>query len=386
MNFKRVISIVLAICLIMGIAVGCGGNSTDLPNENTQNESSEGLNVKEENNNENLPNETPNEPAETPNEPAQTPNEPTETPNEPTQTPNEPTQTPNEPTETPTEPTETPNEPTETPTEPEQPDNSVTNEKKMIKNKELIKVLMIGHSFAVNSAQYVSQMVADFGGNLEITVLHYPGCTLEQHYDFYNNDEAVFQVYRNGYQINTESVTSKSVLEGEKYDFITFQGHSVAMDDIKTYEKLVPLWKIVKKHQPEAQFMIHQTWSLCWRRNIGNYPAKNIGRDQFTKVEKCFKEAAKRIGNVPIVTVGEAIQLAKESGDFSNDYGKRTSIYADEVSHLSDKGKYLAACVWAQFMYKDEIDVRQNTYMVSGVSQTERQKLAEIAYKVVMEK
>lgn len=57
-------------------------------------------------------------------------------------------------------------------------------EKKMIKNKELIKVLVIGHSFSNNSTQYASQMVADFGGNLEISSLYYAGCTLEQHYNF----------------------------------------------------------------------------------------------------------------------------------------------------------------------------------------------------------
>ncbi len=382
MNFKKIISLLLAVCLVMGVAVGCGTSQETAP----QNETSQGLNVNEENNAEENSTNASSEPTDTPNEQVETPSEPDKTPGESTDTPSEPADTPSEPTDTPSEPADTPSEPADTSSESSQPDNSVTNEKKMIQNKELKKVLMIGHSFALNSAQYVSQMVADFGGNLEITVLHYPGCTLEEHYNFYKNDEAVFQVYKNGYQMTTESVTSKSVLEGDKYDYITFQGHSVKMDDISTYEKLVPLWEIVKKHQPQAQFMIHQTWSLCWRRNLGAYPAKNIGRDQFTKVEECFNEAAKRIGGVPIVAVGEAIQIAKESGDFSNDYGKRTSLYADEVSHLSEKGKYLAACVWAQFMYKDEIDIRQNTFSGAGVSVTDREKLAEIAYKVVMEK
>ena len=355
MSLRKIVSLLLAVCLIMSFAVGCGGNQTSAPQENP-----------------NTSTETQSEPADTPSEPADTPSEPADTPSEPADTPSEPA--------------DTPSEPADTPSEPEQPSNNATTEKNMIQNKELIKVLMIGHSFALNSAQYASQMVADFGGNLEITVLHYPGCTLEEHYNFYKNDEAVFQVYTNGYQVNSKPVTSKSVLEGDKYDYITFQGHSVSMDEIETYDKLVPLWEIVKKHQPQAKFMIHQTWSLCWRRNLGKYSAKEIGRDQFTKVEACFEEAAKRIGGVSIVPVGEAIQLAKESGDFSNDYGKRTSIYADEVSHLSEKGKYLAACVWAQFMYKDEIDVRQNTFSGTGVSATEREKLAEIAYNVVMEK
>ena len=36
--------------------------------------------------------------------------------------------------------------------------------------------------------------------------------------------------------------------------------------------------------------------------------------------------------------------------------------------------------------YKDEIDVRQNTFSGAGIKSAERQKLAEIAYKTVMEK
>ncbi len=303
MNFKRIISLVLAICLIMGIAVGCGGNTADTPNDDT----SGAANV-----------------------------------------------------------------------------DDTSNEKKMIKNKDTIKVLVIGHSFSNNSTQYASQMVADFGGSLEISSLYYAGCTLEQHYDFYNNDEAVFQLFTNGYQVTKEPVTSKWVLENHEYDYIAFQGHSVSMDEIETFDKLVPLYEKVKAHQPNAQFMIHQTWSLCWRRNSGKYPAKNIGRDQFDKVEANFKIASERLGGVPIVPVGEAVQIAKEDYGFTNDYDKVTSIYADEVSHLSERGRYLAACVWAQFMYKDEIDVRQTGY-TGGVTRADAEKLAEVAYKVVME-
>ena len=305
MNFKRIVSIILALSLIIAVAVGCGENTNDMPNEDTSGTANVG---------------------------------------------------------------------------------SLSTEKKMIKNKDLIKVLVIGHSFSNNSTQYASQMVADFGGNLEISSLYYAGCTLEQHYNFYKNDEAVFQLFTNGYQVTKEPVTSKWVLENHEYDYIAFQGHSVTMDDISTFDKLVPLYEKVKAHQPNAKFLIHQTWSLCWRRNAGRgYSAKLLGRDQFEKVEANFKIASERIGNVPIVPVGEAVQLAKESGDFSNDYGKPTSIYEDEVSHLSSKGRYLAACVWAQFFYKDEIDVRQNTFSGAGVNINERQKLAEIAYKVVME-
>ncbi len=320
MKLKCIISLVLALALIMGIAVGCGGKTTETPNVNTGGEASGAPNTMD----------------------GQTGGA------------------------------------TDT-------DGTATTEKKMIQNKETIRVLCIGHSFSNNSTQYASQMVADFGGNLEISSLYYAGCTLEQHYDFYMNDEAVFQLFTNGKQVTTEPVTSKWVLENYEYDIITFQGHSVSMDDIDTFDKLVPLYEKVKSHQSNARFMIHQTWSLCWRRNLGKYPASKMGADQFEKVKENFEIAAQRLGNVPIVPVGAAVQLAKEEYGFTNDYDKTTSIYADEVSHLSEKGCFLAACVWAQFLYKDEIDVRQNTMVGVGGTAEERQKLAEVAYKIVME-
>lgn len=338
---KRIISVILVLCLIMGAAVGCGGETTEQPGNdvgsgnvenggsadggsteqggsNEQGGTSSGGSTEQGGTSNNLP--------------------------------------------------------------------PVAAEKKMIQNKEKIRVLCIGHSFSNNSTQYASQLVGDFGGNLEISSLYYAGCTLEEHYNFYVNNEAVFHLFTNGVQVTKEKVTSKWVLENHEYDIITFQGHSVNMDDIATFEKLVPLYEKVKAHQPNAQFMIHQTWSLCWRRNIGRYPAANLGRDQFEKVKECFKIASERLGNVPIVPVGEAVQLAKEEYGFSNDYGKASSIYADEVSHLSERGCFLAACVWAQFLYKDEIDVRQNTASGYGGTKSDRDKLAEVAYRIVMGK
>ncbi len=327
---KRIISVILVICLIMGLAVGCGGDKTyGTPSDSTQSgakdETQSGGTT--DTNKEDNKKETSGG-SSTTSKPKPT-------------------------------------------------------EKTMIKNKNKIRVLCIGHSFSNNSTRYASQLVADLGGNLEISSLYYAGCTLEQHYNFYKNDEAVFQLFTNGRQVTDKPVTSKWVLENHEYDIITFQGHSVTMDEIETFDKLVPLYELVKAHQPKAQFMIHQTWSLCWRRNMGRYPAKNLGQDQFEKVEACFKTASERLGNVPIVPVGKAVQLAKNSGEFTNDYDKITSIYADEVSHLSDKGCYLAACVWAQFLYKDEIDVRTNTF-VEGATKKDREKLAEFAYQAVM--
>ncbi len=250
---------------------------------------------------------------------------------------------------------------------------------------EALTVLAIGHSFGNNSIEYAHQIAESLGKKLEISSLYYAGCTLEQHLDFYKKDEAVFTVYTNGVCVDNTPRTSKAILSEKQYDIITFQGHSVGTDEIETFAPLEEFASIVRSHQPDAEFMIHQTWSLCSARLAGykvEYQTYDKGRLFFDRTKANFAEAAKRLGNVKTVPVGEAIQYAKENYDYSDDLKNKKTMYADEVSHLSDLGKYLAGCVWVQFLFPD-VDVRNTTYIIDGISPDTANNLKSIAYDTV---
>ncbi len=265
-------------------------------------------------------------------------------------------------------------------------DNKEAN-KEIVAEDETLTVLAIGHSFGNNSIQHAHQIAESLGKKLEISSLYYAGCTLEQHLNFYKNDEAVFTVYTNGVCVDKTPRTSKAILSEKQYDIITFQGHSIKTDEIETFAPLEEFAAIVRGHQPDAEFMIHQTWSLCSARLAGyktEYQTGDKGRLFFDRTKANFAEAAKRLGNVKTVPVGEAVQYAKENYDFSDDLKNKKTMYADEVSHLSDFGKYLAGCVWVQFLFPD-VDVRTNTYDYYGMDAEDEKVLNQIAYKIVTE-
>lgn len=270
--------------------------------------------------------------------------------------------------------------------------DSESGEANIIKNIKTIKVLCLGSSFSNNSTQYASQMVLSFGGSLQISSLYYQGCSPQQHLDFYNKNQNVYDLYTNGVK-KQSGVTMKQVLEAQQYDYITFQCGYGADDNISSYDAIIPLSQVVRDYQSNAEFLLHQTWSLCAERLSSsripgtkqNYSSKNKGRDFFDLAKANYETCAENLGGIKIVPIGEAVQISKEDGGFTNDYGQPKSLYSDLISHLSEYGKYLSAAVWTQYFYGNEIDVRQSEFVVAGVDEQSAKTLKEIAYKVVNE-
>lgn len=255
-------------------------------------------------------------------------------------------------------------------------------------NAKTLKILCIGNSFSNNTSQYTSQIAAAMGKRLEISSLFYGGCSPQNHLDFYNNDEAKYTLYTNGKQMTPAgtNVTSKEVLTAKQYDIITFQGVYIGMDVKSSFTPLIELSAKVRTHQPNAQFMLNMTWANCQefliKYNSGAYTDDTLGELYYQKAVANYEYIAAELGGIEMVPVGEAIQIAKRSGDFTDDYGNDASLFNDDISHLSNVGKYLASCVWVQYLY-DDIDIRNLNYTLTGVSDLQATLLEQIAYNTV---
>jgi hypothetical protein len=116
----------------------------------------------------------------------------------------------------------------------------------------------------------------------------------------------------------------------------------------------------------------------------------------FNRIENAYVQAANKIGLDPekdIIPVGKAIQLAKDEygfgdyyiqGDNLSRYDKcaNGAIYNDSVDHLNARGRYIAACVWAEKIFG--VDCRNTTCAESGIfSDDETMVLRQIAHEVV---
>ncbi len=248
--------------------------------------------------------------------------------------------------------------------------------------KAPLKVLAIGHSYAVNSTEYIWSIANQMGENIEIHTLYHAGCSIKRHVENYETGRLDYYLYKNG-KTDFEYVDIKSVLKAKQYDVITFQESPEGSASFTSYkDDLGKLQSYVRKHQPNAQFMIHQTWAFSKEtlRGEGDYgtPGYATSKEHFADIEDAYNSAAEFLGGVKIIKSGQAVELAKDAFNFGGAIKDNESLYADTISHLSDIGKYLTACVWVETLLGKDV---RTTEFILGVPRVE--VLREIAHETV---
>ena len=252
------------------------------------------------------------------------------------------------------------------------------------KDDNVIRILAIGNSYSNDAMHYTHKISEGLGIKAEFYSLYYPGCTVSQHHSFYNDNVANYDLYRNSSKYLNDKVTMRAVLEATDFDYVTFQQGSWSSDSYSSYSLLDDLMAIVRKYQPNAEFMIHQTWGYCEARACNGNAESSGGKgyatsaDMFKAVEECYSKAAKDNGDLRLIKSGRAVETAKTEYDYTDDYGKTNSIYDDFNSHLTSRGDYLAGCVWIETIFG--VDVRNTTFTNSF---DDADTLQEIAHKTV---
>ena len=112
-NFRRIISSLLAICLLTSVLVACSTQDIGEDNDPTKKPTNS------------VVTDEPTDPTDAPTDPTDAPADPTDAPTDPTDAPTDPTEAPTDPTEAPTDPTEEPTDPPAT--EPPKPSDDVLN-------------------------------------------------------------------------------------------------------------------------------------------------------------------------------------------------------------------------------------------------------------------
>ena len=264
----------------------------------------------------------------------------------------------------------------------------------------VVRVLAIGHSYSNNATQYIDDIAESMGlgGKIEVYSLYYAGCSLQQHVNYYNNNQAVYELYRGGVNVfgQGQLITMQKAFEYKEYDYVTFQQSPENSAHAESFNPVLgQLANIVRKEEPRAKFQIHQTWAWCNDCAVngdGKYLTNTYASDDavFELIRDSYEKAAKTIGAVGIVPSGEAVQLAKAYGygDFHNQNAsgdvlqcQNGALYADSIHHLNQRGRYLVACVWIEhFLGKD---TRTATYVAPVLEEDDCEKLRQIAHETV---
>ncbi len=280
---------------------------------------------------------------------------------------------------------------------------------------EPIKILAIGNSYSNNATFYVSKIAESMGKSVSVTSLYDDGCPIERHVKWYNENAKEYEFNVDGVNISYPyKNTMKEVFERDDYDYITIQQSSTNAPKFSTYwteEKpyLTQLYEIIKENEPQAEILIHQTWShnetTATKGNQYTTTVYDSSLKLFELIENAYEQAADKLEidkESGIIPVGRAIQLAKDQYGYFDGYNEGYStlypisssvanaakhceneaLYADNLSHLNHRGRYIAGCVWIEKIFG--LDCRTSSFYPEGVlTEEECVILRNIAHEAV---
>lgn len=277
--------------------------------------------------------------------------------------------------------------------------------------KKRLKVLGIGNSFTVSLKDYFVPVVESAGCEVDIEYIYIGGCPLKKHWNNIEKEETDpdFKYFKNK-NASGEIIASysyKDKLLSKKWDIVTIQQ---ASHDSWKYETYMPyaknLYDYIKKHAPQAEVMIQQTWS--YRFDDNRLTTWKIDQNEmFNKLFEAYNKTAKEL-NITVIPVGSAVQLVRETqpnklkhfnrADFKYPdipeltgslignikWSKDKTKLEGDAFHLNQRGKYLQACVWFGIIFN--IDPRECTaFQPSAISVDDAKFLREAAAKTVSE-
>lgn len=241
-----------------------------------------------------------------------------------------------------------------------------------------IKILCVGNSFAVDASTYVHQAALAAGQDVDIYVLHIPGCPVDLHWKNFLSKDKAYEFYINGQKTPTMICDIFEGLEYTKYDYITFQQRSGDSVDATTFfPELTLLMEGIRKYS-DATYLLHKTWSYAKDFAHDKYGSNPLDQDAMDRdIIQTYEQVSKKSGIPYIIPSGEAIRLARlKYGDALNRDGY----------HLNERGRTLVAILWVMYFLGTDLDFSKfapsgHTYddVTPPVPQNEIPDLVEIA-------
>ena len=226
--------------------------------------------------------------------------------------------------------------------------------------KTKLNVLMIGNSFCYYFPDELYGLAEEAGYELTIGNLYYPGCYVQWHWEWLQEDAANYEFFitdKNG-RHKTSVKTLQASLDYAEWDVISLQQHmslylGTTYDGV--WNSLDPytknLYDHIKANNPEADLYWQETWAF----EVGfNNDGISVPDAAFqAKHAAVIKQASQNIclqNNVKMIPSGDAWQIARTMeavGDNLCQYTNKNDKYHDgDIGG----GQYLNACVWFEVL------------------------------------
>ncbi len=269
-----------------------------------------------------------------------------------------------------------------------------------------VRLFMIGNSFSQNASRFLPAMCKLGDNQLIIGRAEIGGCPLQRHWD----SVAVNLIDPNrGKAYNGKSL--KELLSTGTWDVVTIQQASVLSGDVATYSPYARnLYNFIKKIQPNARVVFHQTWpyrsdAKSFSRVNGRVTARDQ-REMWTASRAAYHKMADSLG-IELIPVGDAFWAVasdpefgyrKDSAyDFDNpvypalpkqDYSlnvgytwNKEQKLSFDANHANDAGCYLAGLVWYGFLFRE--DPATVSFVASKIPVKFAEKLKKVASEVL---
>lgn len=252
-------------------------------------------------------------------------------------------------------------------------------EKSAAAKSKTVRLFIIGNSFSQNAARFLPQLTKEKGHTLIIGRAELGGCSLQRHWEIVEAHEAD-SADPKGKQYGGKSL--KMLLSEGVWDVVTIQQNSMNSGNPETYQPYASnLYNYIKKLQPQAEIIIHQTWAYrSDSKSFGFYNKTQQAANQQEMWEKsrAAYHALAQTLDVRLFPVGDAFWRVSSNGkwgykpdsdfNFANPqppdlprqknslhvgYNWNKSNLNFDSNHANAAGEYLGSLIWYAILYNE---------------------------------
>ncbi len=273
--------------------------------------------------------------------------------------------------------------------------------------EDTLRLLVIGNSFSNNATRFLPDLAIEQGKKLKLAKAQIGGSSLERHW------QSVEIAMNYPDSSKGKPYNGKSLLDfltSDDWDIVTIQQVSMLSCDTSEYRPFAKyVYDYIKKFQPEAEIVLHQTWA--YRSDAKRFCQITEGthaqsdEEMWQNSRRAYHTIADELG-LRIIPVGDAFWSVcsgehryRVSPDFNPDglvepniptqknslhtgYYWRDNTLRMDSNHANKEGEFLGALVWYGFLFEDKPS--STSYVPEGSDTTFVNYLREVADSILL--
>lgn len=250
-------------------------------------------------------------------------------------------------------------------------------------HRDSVKLLTIGNSFADNAVEFLPEFARAGGKQLTVFKANLGGHSLAQHVSYLETFEKnpsdpkghPYKQLMDSRSHEKKNFSLREALESDDWDVVTIQQVSNLSFKPETYQPYAgTLINYIHKYAPHAVILVHETWAYP-EDYLAKFKADNLDQEtMYARLKAAYQKLAGENG-LQIIPVGDAFQIAR-----SQPVPFSLNVAGDK--HANAKGKYLAAAVFYEMIFGDNVETVPATR--KDISSDEAATLRRIAHQAVV--